>query len=349
MEVVSYGGPHCKTDDLQMCRKCRKVGGDFIQCKECFEWLHRRCVSLVPSLVKKIEIFYCKRCATRKNKQNVWRRIEPEGAKARDKMENYFFIDEIVDHRFDRRGKREFLVKWEGFELDRKRHWEPEIHLDGAINALQSYLREHKLPYSKIQGIVGNDISASSCNRSNWLTLDQIISKVERFRKLKQYQAEIEVKQYAYRSGRDEILLLEYLFHCYVILFVNGKGYIADGLNTFIKKKHTKRELTRLIGFKLIEVEFNQQNLNDHCGSSAVMITLGFMKMYKNQTFTNEVKVPKYIKNLTTKMHKNKSSSSNNEKASIVNFKTLKCDKCGKRMKSKKENALQLHNRICSS
>ena len=74
---------------------------------------------------------------------------EPESAAVIDAQRDYqpeYFVEEVMDHRVTRGGKKEFLVKWKDYE-EEDNTWEPTYNFlsqDGSVtDQLKAYLESH--------------------------------------------------------------------------------------------------------------------------------------------------------------------------------------------------------------
>lgn len=93
----------------------------------------------------------------------------------------------------------------------------------------------------------------------------------------------IQVSKWEERKEGDGLHFLKHKGHCYVVLRKQNQdhGYIADGTNSLRKSREVQDELTEKLNFPLKSCSYEEQSRLDHCGSSAVMIGLEFLRGYK--------------------------------------------------------------------
>lgn len=91
----------------------------------------------------------------------------------------------------------------------------------------------------------------------------------------------IPVKQWDGQASKDTLFLLDFEVHCYVLLYMHSlkAAFIADGANIFRDDQETAESIKKLVNFRLISVEYDQQLRVDHCTSSAVLIGIELLRM----------------------------------------------------------------------
>lgn len=123
-------------------------------------------------------------------------------------------------------------------------------------------------------------------NPENWIEILPIfiIEILNIHRKKHMFKCSLEISSFCHQLTADRILLLDYNFHCYVILYYhNGQhNYIADGTNRFIEDEKVMTNIKALVGFNLKGVRYDNQLRIDHCGGAAACITLAFLNSYGN-------------------------------------------------------------------
>ena len=248
----------------------------------------------------------------------------------------------ILDHRETRHG-REFLIKWLNYD-EEDNSWEPECNLDGCKSKLQQYLRLHCLPYSNIRALLGaaGDVEF---NPDNWISIDDVLKAVRIHRTSAGYASDLKVSRFTKLGKVDEIRLVEHKHHCYVLLHLatQGKGYIADGGNQFLDNKSVNKALKRKIKLDLYGVRFNQQYKADHCGASAVLITLEMIKAHRAGSIPETIQVPtKLVKSVTKRLHKHDSKSISSSRLIDRRIRTS-CPTCGKTFAKNDSRKLRFH------
>lgn len=322
------------------CFKCSKeTGEDLIGCDR---WLHYSCAGYLAAEVNRIDLFYCQECED-KGEMTLWKREEATHRQKQIKASQYFEVKRIVDDR-ERNGKRQFLVEWtDGTTHEtRVRSWEPEDHLDGAIDFLQKYCRTAQIELSSIKGLCGST-NLEASNRDNWVDMKTIQKEFARIRKEWHLKDTLKVTEYSGLGTEDGIYFLNYNFHCFVLMYLHdGKtAYIADGQNQFATDIETAREINGMIDAKLISCKYMQQRRIDHCASTAVLIAASFLRMYNKKDFETNIVVSAYwINQLTRKLHPAPSEPANNPDTWKCRCK-FTCIKCGKTFKG--NQALNMH------
>jgi len=162
--------------------------------------------------------YFCNACKD-DDHLTEWRKEEADEEKKELKAREYYEVQDIVDHLI-RDGKREFLVEWKedsGRSNIRTRTWEPEEHLDRALDLLQRYCRDHGIALSKIVGLVGANLDEVTA-RSNWVRMNTIVEKFERMRDRKKVKPSIEAREWSGLCERDGIYFVAVDFYCFVSL-----------------------------------------------------------------------------------------------------------------------------------
>lgn len=100
-----------------------------------------------------------------------WRREKGSKEKMLDKRSNYYVVEKILRHVIIQ-GTRYFYIKWEGYPSS-ENSWVHEENMDGAIDLMQKYLSDNKLPLSSVEGLMGADKGTDTeevFDTRNWLT-----------------------------------------------------------------------------------------------------------------------------------------------------------------------------------
>lgn len=325
------------------CFKCsRETGEDVIGCEGCDRWLHYSCAGYLAAEVDRIDVYYCQDCED-KGDMTLWKREEATHRQKQIKAAHYYEVKRIVDDR-ENNGKRQFLIEWSTgtTQETRVRSWEPEEHLDGAIDLLQQYCRIAQIQLSSIKGLCGA-ANPELSNRDNWVDMDTIQKEFSIARKGWQLVDTLKVSQYRRLGTEDGIFFLNHKFHCFVLLYLHNDrtAYIADGQNQFRTNIDTAREIDGMINAKLISVSYTQQRRIDHCASTAVLIAASFLRMYNKKDFETKIAVSAYwINRLTRKLHQGPSEPVDNSGMWERKCK-FTCIKCGRIFK--KNQALIMH------
>ncbi|KAH8588054.1 hypothetical protein B0O99DRAFT_601165 [Bisporella sp. PMI_857] len=66
--------------------------------------------------------------------------VESDKAEGDEDDEDEYLVEAITSHRVDTTGKIEYKVKWEGYEKESDKTWEPEVNLETVPEILKEYL-----------------------------------------------------------------------------------------------------------------------------------------------------------------------------------------------------------------
>lgn len=335
---------------IEDCYKCKDQNGEqSICCDKCDRWTHYSCAELTPKEVEVIINYYCDECEDEEH-LTEWRRVRGTVSQRITKEREYYEVQGIHDHR-EVNGKRQFLIEWKSDRPNQRvRTWEPEEHLDGAIDLLQQYCRKKRISLSKIVGLVGANLdSDQEISRANWADMDTILDKFQTLRTNKNLCTWIEAKQWTSLEAKDCLYFLNYEFHCYVLLYVHKlkAAYIADGGNVFRTEQRIANEIERIVKIRLISIAYDQQLKVDHCASSAILIGIELLRMHAKGIRLQKLISSKYWRNrLASTLHRAESKAL---KIPTLGKRRerLKCAQCAKTYKSTERKSLTMHiNRV---
>lgn len=341
------------SDAQYHCLKCKLVVEDedaSVACEGCDGWSHLPCAKLESAEVDRIKNYFCDTCEST-GLRTMWycRVIRPTNVK----RQHYYEVERIRKYSV-RNSKRFFLIEWKDSQVrGSKRNaqtWEPEEHLDGCLDMLQSYLRRNKLQLSKIEGLLGSTSSASAM-KTNWHTMDTIL---ERFRKnrirLQLDHMHIEIGEFSHLKQHDGLYFLAHEFHCFVILYINAekKAYLGDGGNTHRMDVNVRNEIASYLpDTRIVSCEFTRLTRVDHCASSALFIGIEFLRAYQAGTKPLRVNVSDYLYERETKsMHKEVSKVTQKLPLHLRRHQ-LMCFTCGRKFKTHARKMLSNHIRAC--
>lgn len=293
-----------------VCPICKKEDhGTLIICDNCDSTFHLTCVELESQDVDLIANYFCFTCEDKEKLLTIWKKRRASVMERIDKRQNYYEVEKILHHRLTSNG-RQFLVKWKGYEA-KDNSWIPEESMDGCLDLLQSYLRQHGLPLTKIEGLMGATRGAQ-VNESNWVSMNHLITEFNVF-KLRYYDTvSIKVHEWIDLPDSDGLYFLNHMNHCFVLLFFKQRNlaFIADGGNSFHEDITVAQELKQLLNIRLISCKYNQQLKVDFCGSSAILIGLGMIRAYSLGLKPLNIIAPKKMHSYVTKrLHKYESAN----------------------------------------
>lgn len=265
------------------CPVCfQHLGLVYLQCSKCSLRFHRDCINQ-----ESIVDFVCADCYE----------------------SNEFLVQKIMDHRLVNR-ERQFLVQW----LRDQPSWEPETNLSNCLLLLKEYIASKGLePTSLSEPVTGLVGSPSNSNPTcNWISLHRIRFMIKRW-SIIWARPNIDlpisiVGQDTIDNEVDQLALLKYANHCYVILFIRSSRddttiRLADGNNLFTTLSDARTEVTRKIqeafgwlNHHLVPVSCTFGARADLCGAIAIMAALSLSAQYKSGVFENTLYVPKQIR-----------------------------------------------------
>lgn len=339
---------------------CVECGGseteDMAECDKCLLWTHHSCSGLSEEIVvNKVDKFYCTKCRDKFGIIHEWvKKKELSAEEIDDKARNYYEVAEIMAHKFTTKG-RMFTVKWKGYEQLSEL---PERHLDGCLDLLQDYCIQAKIKPSKIVGLLGaTQESKAKFNSKNWVTMNHILKGIEYVRGNTKwgYNLDLEVSAFNGEMISKGVYLLAHDFHCYVVLFLPELSvlFIADGTNSFMRERRIADEIIRLLNTdKLVEaVPYGGQTGTDHCGSSAVLITMEFMRLHMKKQLgeaNKKLSAPTWLrKRVVQRMHRYESESVMRPIGLIHKIRLwTTCPDCGKTFIKNDRRLVTLHQRL---
>lgn len=256
-------------------------------------------------------------------------------------------------------NKREFLIEWTTSEST----WEPENNLDGCVTLLKEFIDNYnanhvrKIPQTTIKSRYGDRVG-NTCSKSgvseaneNWVTIDQIISSIVKWRNypawncLKSNLPIIELSDF--KQGDEAIVLIKSNNHCFVVLtFNSGVGYIADGNNLYLDDYDARTRINSIAnGLDLFPIRTGFSAKSDRCGSAAVLIALEFGRIYDGKPIM-EIKPNKTLRERVQKeLHPKVSRGTDNIFLSGLS-KSLLCKHCNKVYPNGSQRKLTMHIRM---
>lgn len=324
---------------------------DMIRCESCNKFKHYSCAGITEQDANCIEYFFCDFCENEKGFLTSWPKRTPNEDEQSYKDSFYFEIESIIDHKIES-NTRFFKIRWKNYG-EKDDSWEPEIHLDAAIDLLQSYLHKHNMHSSQIKGLLGSNKFEENGyhNLNNWVTIQDISQEIEFFRNFYTRESKIPVKIFTGKLDKmtnevKVIYLLSHEHHAYVILYKQKEdfAYICDGANVCIKDYVVAKELRHILKCRLVYCQYDKATRIDNCGAAAVTIAIEFLR----GKGTRRIKPLQNILNQATKrLHKETSAKCKSK----YRHQPLRCGKCGKTFKMSKSShkRLLIHQTHCRS
>lgn len=350
---------------IATCQKCLGSSGELLTCKDifCRKHYHRECIF---SKDKK-EDFICTECQEPYNLNN-------DGSKTtstRDTDDTYkdYYVEDVVGIRH-RKNTREFKINWLN---SLQETWEPESNLNNCVYLLNEFIKRYNKKNASKPNFVPEELSALVPEESNlvgasfdtpttenWVTLDEIAESITRWRLgLTQYKNMRPVRVLIFHEIdefnqlMDQILLLKFKSHCFVIYFNQtwNKLIIADGNNNYANDPNIAWDVQEKVRTKIpykYNLDYIRCNFGsgaDRCGAAAVLIGLAFTRLHNNLI------IPRFLRadtQLRTRINQSLHPHGNftaTEKFVVHGY--LECDTCSKRFKGTDGRKLSAHKLSC--
>lgn len=194
------------------CQLCFEDGTlEMVACDSCKKKTHFKCLRMDSKTSSLLVKFHCKDCREKdENLFNEWK-LRPLTAKEqRQKKDLYFTVAKILDHRNTSKG-RTFLIQWKNYPTSTAT-WEPEEHLDGCYDSLQTYCEQYGLEWSKIEGKVGATSDVTTLNENNWVKPSEIVKAFHKFQE--GFAANITVEVWDELRTVNTIYIVPFEAHC---------------------------------------------------------------------------------------------------------------------------------------
>ena len=158
------------------------------------------------------------------------------------------------------------------------------------------------------------------------------------------YYQHLEIKTTNY------ILVWNFNDHLFVLAVFRGQGYLANGVDNCHINSRVRGMVRRLVSREIsLGSVGRQQSGDDHCGSSAVSIALGYSRMMKGGEIGERLLFPVGIKRkFVQKLHPNKTVGRGGEPSQIRhNVNDVVCRFCQASYRKKDGKRLKTHDAKC--
>jgi len=301
----------------------RKATLFMLCCKGCHQPFHLECCALAENDAKKYP-FYCETC----------------------KPERTYKVEAIRGMKITPNG-RMFLIKWVGYE---KMTYEIEDDLKDCISIVNAYLVSHNRPKSKFPEDTRVGAIDENVNKNDWMEISEVIVETQHLIK-RMNLSPLNISEFAETATSDCIQFTRYINHCYVLLFLaEQKLYIlGDGENNFIEDESIKSVILSRVKARIHPVRFLQQLGDSHCGTSAVLIAIELIKLYKapgwRQIWPDTITVSNYVLSRLRRKYHKETHISISGKPNIAEWPVFKCQFCDYSKRSKLKT--MAHERMC--
>lgn len=270
-----------------------------------------------------------------------------------------FDVEKILGMKMTRRkgitSPRIFLVKWLGYP-EKEASWLEEKELGNCVSKLKDFIRSRRdisptYLVEKGGSAPQSDTVSVPRNINNWMTTEEVIKAVNRFKNMHNYKSNINIVEFKQLCSTDTIYIILNEGHFFVLLHLvsSNSFYIADGTNTYLKDEEARKRINEIVRAKIEVIECKAYNRADHCGSEAAMIALQFSRFHQLGKIDKliDIKCSSIMESIKKTYHKEYSVSISQE--TVINEKGLKCTHCGKKFRKHAKKPLASHMRLCTS
>jgi hypothetical protein len=268
--------------------------------------------------------------------------------------DDYHHIEKIVNHKIVG-FRRRFQIKWTGSPI---LTWELEKNLHRSVSLVIKYIRQYNADNpiklkSTILDPKGGGISSSFCN---YRSMDEVMKIINRYKIMPVYKSNMKIipldpHEHQHNLYEDTINILLLDEHFYVVMNIMGKNFIADTTNKS-GKRLTRKLLLRALNINEYQhVEYYEFNNLDYCAVGAVLITLGFLRSYKNRQVPKVLNIGRKISEVIAGALYKSSDREPNAVArlDLINITWLYCGYCKKPFKTNQRRSLVNHERACAT
>jgi len=246
-----------------------------------------------------------------------------------------YTVEKILGEDVNLLGDRYVRVKWAGYP-DSYNSW-----------ILKSDIVDGETDESAQQ--------SCSVERGNFISASDAVANVLAYRSLVAYSyPDVVIDSYYYQrldiKTKNYVLIWNYSDHLYVVAVFKGQVYLADGVDNCHINSKVRGLIRKLVAWKISLGSVGiQQSGDDHCGSSAVLIALEYLRMMRSGEICERILFPVGLKHkLVRKLHPNKPASRAGEPSQIrLNVDELVCRYCGVSYRKKGSTRLKMHEAKC--
>ena len=281
-----------------------------------------------------------------------------------------FDVECLLDHKLCD-GQYRFLVRWLGYGVEYDT-WESLTNLS-CRDKMVNYIQKNGLSESilddmvedcdedanvvKLSDPVDRPLDPNEC--VNGLTIFQTVDEVARLRdQYRQYSDSTLRVLHSYRKKPtdDAIIHLTYHYHAYVVYYRPGRiSFYCDGANASLEpRRGLQKYFARRFG-NCRPLAYEGQLLDDHCGSSAILIALEFLRLSKQPEQLDsleQIRGCTSLRDMLIKRWHPEASPNLNTWKPIQDFHQDTCGKCGvsfaKRPLRSRKQVKMNHERACN-
>jgi len=248
-----------------------------------------------------------------------------------------YVVEEIVGEDVNLMGDEYVRVKWAGY---------PSSYNSWILKS--SILEGGEIDEGGVQ-------QTGSVERGNYISASDAVANVPAYRSLVAYSfPDVVIDSYYYQrldiKAKNYVLIWTYNDHLYVVAVFRGQVYLADGVDNCHLNSKARGLIRRLVSWKInLGSVGTQQSGDDHCGSSAVLIALEYLRMMGKGEVCERILLPVGLKQkLVRKLHPNKTIGRAGEPSQIrSNVEELVCRHCQASHRKKGSTILKMHESKC--
>lgn len=331
---------------------------NLIQCEECIKWYHMKCQGITQVEADLVEKFLCHSCKSDDSSSHS-ETVSSDTSSSDDENipDGEFEVDKILGHKI-MDGKIIYNVRWKGYGPEEDSYLSAK-ELVNAHLMVEKYRLEHGITIgtvykpSKVGFLSSSSARGDLYSEENWIDIDTILKCINTYSSRRSYTRIINVELFDTIKTRDHIYVVQFVTHAIVALCQYDERicYLCDGSNQVITSKRVQSHLLQLFpNFDLKFIRFDHQRNVDHCGSSAVLIALEFMRLYGSSSqIPHTLTVERSVQErLVSTFHKERSTKLGSWIPIKNNLPVNSCTKCGKTFKSRDRRPLVTHMRNCA-
>jgi len=256
-------------------------------------------------------------------------------------MSSSYVIERIIEERVNMMGDLYARVKWQGYP-DSYNSW-----------ILKSTLIDNSQEIEETDSQTDED----TIDRTNFISASDAVANILSYRSVSAYSyPDVVIDNYYFQKldikNQNYLLVWNFADHLYVICCFKGQVFLADGVDTCHLNSKARGLIRKYVSRKIsLGSVGGQQSGDDHCGSSAVLIGLEYLRMMKNGEIQERILFPAGLKiKMIKKLHPNPNTKRSCPVSTIrENVASLICQYCQASYRSKGGARLKQHEAKCKS
>lgn len=255
-----------------MCYCGRILNAPELVCNTCKKSVHITCEQIHQMNLATIRQFFCTPCENRTGIITKYQRKRYTILK-----QEYYEVDQILYHRGEF-PDTQFLIQWKDFS-SAEATWEPASYLLDCPKIVSQYLVANNLDHNKLLGVPS--LYDNRPYDKSLAILRLLYKYTETHHEDNPFKLKIGI--YTSKPETDEISILIYDNHYYVILYIKNrhKHYITDGENNYGFRRDIRESINKTLGFKVKCLSFIHHPSNILIDTAAIVLT--YYQCYRNR------------------------------------------------------------------